>query len=1042
MRRRARSDVRLHGLLPGAWRVALAAALLAWPVLAARGIAPQSSSAHALESVQDSDVLEPGRVLRRESAGGQKHSYQIAVPQGEYASVLIEPLGMEVVARLLAPDGSAALEAHSEGRPAHLALAAERSATYRIEVESEYPRAPAGSYTIRLEVLRPAVERDRLLYQADSLFSESRRLYRVGAYERAQATGERALELREKVLGPAHAEVAASLNAVGLTCTARNDYARAETLFQRALAITAKALGDEDPSVAEVLDNLARNDNAAARYADAERLAKQALGIREKAFGPESFPVAASLGSLGDVYLARGEPAEAQRASDRALEIAGKSYGPDDLPYAAFLSRSGRVLADQGNYSRAEELHSQALDITQRIAGKDSLPAADSLQGLASLSLLKGDNVRSEELHQRVLEIKERILGRDHLDVGLVLHNLGTIHYRRRDYAAAEALYTRSLAIKEKILGPTHPLVAYTLNNLGLLYWKLGDYPKAQDFFRRTLELGEKAYGPDSLRVASALGNLGIIAKETGDYDRAEAYYRRTLAIREKAYGPRHPQVGVTVESLGILYRDKGDYAGAEPLFLRSLQITEESLGPDHPDVARNLSHLAQLYFARGDAASALQCLQRVSAIEEKNLPLNLAVGSERQKLAYFDPLAHTLEKIISFQVRQDSGEGGARDLAATTLLQRKGRVLDAMADSLAALRRRSSAADQASLDQLSDVTSRLATLVLNGPQKASLVEHQERIRTLTEQREKLEDQVNRQSAGFYQRADAVTLAAVKSAIPENAALVEFAVYRPYDPKTSVESTKSYGDPRYVVYVILSRGDARWSDLGSAKEIDRAVDAFRQVLRDPERHDAGRAARALDEKIMRPVRALAGDARHLLLSPDGQLDLIPFEALVDEQGDYLVSRYLVTYLTTGRDLARMRVARSSASGPLVVANPFFGEPTATRIASAKHPKGNAATDVTARRSITTGEDLSSVYFAPLAGTVLEASTIQSLFPEAEVLTGQQANKAALKGVNAPRILHIATHGFFLQDAAADGATKAAAAPPAAGTRAVAAMVKT
>src|SRR5207249_2955008 len=173
-------------------------------------------------------------------------------------------------------------------------------------------------------------------------------------------------------------------------------------------------------------------------------------------------------------------------------------------------------------------------------------------------------------------------------------------------------------------------------------------------------------------------------------------------------------------------------------------------------------------------------------------------------------------EKIVALQVRQDAGDASARDLAATTLLQRKGRVLDAMADNLGALRRRSSPEDQALLDQLKDVTSRLANLVLNGPQKAPLAEHQDRIKTLTDQRDKLEDQLNRKSAGYYQRSDAVTLAAIKRAIPADSALVEFAVYHPFDPKASIESKKRYGDPRYVVYVIPPRGDVRWSDLGGA----------------------------------------------------------------------------------------------------------------------------------------------------------------------------------------------------------------------------------
>ena len=68
-----------------------------------------------------------------------------------------------------------------------------------------------------------------------------------------------------------------------------------------------------------------------------------------------------------------------------------------------------------------------------------------------------------------------------------------------------------------------------------------------------------------------------------------------------------------------------------------------------------------------------------------------------------------------------------------------------------------------------------------------------------------------------------------------------------------------------------------------------------------------------------------------------------------------------------------------------------------------------------RRSITTATNLSDVYFAPLPGTAQEARAIHSLFPEAEVLTGPRATVDRLKQTDAPNILHIATHGFFLED---------------------------
>ena len=115
-------------------------------------------------------------------------------------------------------------------------------------------------------------------------------------------------------------------------------------------------------------------------------------------------------------------------------------------------------------------------------------------------------------------------------------------------------------------------------------------------------------------------------------------------------------------------------------------------------------------------------------------------------------------------------------------------------------------------------------------------------------------------------------------------------------------------------------------ELGPAREIDDAVAALRQALRDSHRTDVRELARALDRRIMEPVRHLLGDARQLLVSPDGTLNLIPFEALVDERGAYLLERYSITYLTTGRDLLRMQVPLESKHRPVVFADPLFGEP--------------------------------------------------------------------------------------------------------------------
>ncbi|HEY1525310.1 MAG TPA: CHAT domain-containing protein [Candidatus Angelobacter sp.] len=989
----------------------------ALPAQTAPSQTPASPATQATAQTPEAIVLEPGKTVGGDLSGGQKAVFKISISEGQYANVIIDQHTLDLTLRLLDPKGTLAIETDISPREARdvFAFVAEKPGTYQIQLEPKYPRASAGKYQISLGELRAASEKDITLYHANQQYSEAFNLYPTGAYAKAQSLAEHALDTREKVLGPDHRKIADALNLLGVICTARSDYSRAETLLHRALAIDEKALGADHPTVAEVMDNLAKNHNAKADYAEAERLAREALSIREKALGPDHVLVAVSLGTLGDIFFAKGDYVNARAFSERALEVTGKSYTQEDMAYSDAASRLARVQIKQGNYSAAEQLLTQSLRTREVAAGKDSLQAADSLFDLGYFYLLKIDNVKSEQLNLQALALKEKILGPEHLQIALILHNLGLIYYRRGDYSTAETYYQRALAIKEKTLGPTHPFLAATVNNLGLMYWRQRDYPKATKFFSRALEICESAYGPESADVTFPLANLGIIYKETGDYDRAEVYYKRALAIEEKIFGPENPRVGVTYESLGILYRDKGDYAKAEPFFLHAIAITEKSLGPDHPDNARHFRNLEHLYAAKGDLPNALKSLARITEIEEKNLPLNLAIGSERQKLAYFDPMAEQLEKTISFQAQQDAGDSEARDLATTTLLQRKGRVLDAMADNMGALWNRSSVEDRSLLDQLKSVTSQLAALVLKGPQGLSIAEHQQRIKALTQRREQLENEVGRRSQGYYERSDAVTLSAVKAAIPSDAALIEFAVYRPFDPKKPNESTTNFGDPRYVVYVIPGSGDVRWKDLGASREIDAAVAAFRRALRDPQRRDVKQLARALDEKIMQPVRELTGNATHLLVAPDGQLDLIPFEALVDSQGRYLIERFSVTYLTTGRDLLRMQVSRDSKTGPLVIADPAFGEPGTTTVASVEQSHLRPASTLNRRRSITTAQDLSAVYFAPLGGTALEAHAIQSLFPDAHVLTGAHATKSALKRIDAPSILHIATHGFFLED---------------------------
>jgi CHAT domain-containing protein/Tfp pilus assembly protein PilF len=823
-------------------------------------------------------------------------------------------------------------------------------------------------------------------------------LYRIiGDYAKAEPMYQRALAIREKSLGPDHSFVAATLNNLAILHGAKGDFARAELLWQRALAIQEKTLGPAHHELASTLSNLAGLYRTKGDGLKAEPLYQRALAMREKLLGPEHPNVASSLNNLAELHRERDEYAKAEPLLRRALAIREKMLGPNHPDVAASLSNLAILHHEKGDYAKAEPLHQRALAIRENSLGPEHPEVTISLNNYAELHRRKGDYAKAEPLLQRALAIKEKVLGSDHPDVATSLGNLAILHGEKGDYARAEPLQLRALAIREKAFGLEHHDVAFPLTSLAVLHAQKGEFARAEPLFQRALAIREKALGSEHHNVAESLGNLSNLYCDKGEFARAEPLQLRALAIREKTLGPEHPDVATSLGNLANLYRDKGDYAKAAPLYQRALAIDEKALGLEHPKVALSLNNLARLYAAKNELNQAVALQSRASVVSERNLALNLATGSERQKIAYLALLSAQTDEIVSLHVHAAAADPASRDLAITTILRRKGRVLDAMTDSFAALRGRSNPEDQELLDQLRSALSQLAQLVLNGPRRITPAEHQSRIKSLEEEAEKLQARISQRSDEFRAQSQPITLAAIQASIPPEAALVEFFIYRPRNAK-STKKEEEFGAPRYVAYILRKQEVPQWVGLGEAKAIDEAIDAWRRSLRDPKRRDASRLARAVDRLVMQPIRTHLGATRRVLLSPDGMLNLIPFAALVDERSRFLVERYEFSYLTSGRDLPRLQVKQPSRQPALIVANPNYGE-------AAKEG------------SNPTGANLGGLSFRPLAATADEARTLKKMMPAAVMMLGDQATETTVKQTQGPDLLHVATHGFFLPDLA-------------------------
>ena len=672
------------------------------------------------------------------------------------------------------------------------------------------------------------------------------------------------------------------------------------------------------------------------------------------------------------------------------------------------LCQESIKLRDAGKYDEALPLFERVIETRKRILGPDDPDLAAAIHDLAVTYYYKGDYPMVEPLSNRALAIQEKALGRNHPQVAASLNMLTVLYLNKGDYEKAELLAKRALTIKEKTLGPEHSSLAYYFRNLARVYDGKGEYDKAMPLYLRALAIREKTLWPEHQLVAQSLNDLANLHYNKGAYAKAESLHRRVLTIREKWLGPDHKDVAESLGNLANIYRDRKDYARAEPLYLRALAIQEKKLGPQRPHIARALTNLAMFYAAKGDTREAIAVQSRANAITEHNLSFNLDTGSERQKLAFLSLLTKQTDFTLSLQSQAAPDNPQALDLAFTTLLRRKARGLDSMIDTIATLRRHATPQNQALLDQLTDARSQLAEFALKGLGPTIPETSSARLKQFEEKAEKLEAELSRRSAEFRAQAQPVTLAAVQAALPADTILVEFAVYTPWGLRT-----EKIGAPRYHAYVLSAQGQPKWVDLGAKAPIDRAVNAWRRALRN-RRIDVKQLGRVVDEKVMRPVRSLLverlGGTRRALIAPDGLLSLIPFAALVDEQNQYLVERFAISYLTSGRDLLRLQTSEPSKGAPLVVANPAFGRaPTLAMRADQKPGKGMAANQARARI------DAARIFFRPLPGAEDEALAIKTVLPEASTLLREQATEAALKQVRSPRILHIATHGFFFGD---------------------------
>ena len=819
---------------------------------------------------------------------------------------------------------------------------------------------------------------------ADTLHERALLALKDADYPRALALHERGLAIREAALGPDHVSVATSLEGLGVVVLEMGDYERARLCFERARSIRRKR-GETPPDLSDVEGHLARLELELGDYRAARSRLEQGLSRVEQARGADDPSVASFANNLGVAMYRAGDLAAARARYEQALRIREKAFGGSDTTLVIPLNNLGAVLEELDDQAGARAAFERARDIAEANLRPEHPLRAESLHSLAHLLRAQGDP------------------------------------------ASARPLIERSLALRENVLGRDHPALVDGVTLLGIIRADLGDAAAGAKLLERAIRTAERALGEERPVVATPLLALGRLRLDTGDHAAALPLLERSLAIREGALGPDHIELAEVLDALAEAHDRAGRPDRARSLLDRALAIRRHHLGARHPGLIDSLVLVAQLQADSGDRASAFAIALEAEAIAREHFRLTIRTLGERQALLYTRTRARGLDLALSLVCREVLRDPAALREAIDAVIRSRSLVLDEMARRQRSVVRTEDEELRALAGELTRARNRLAHLAVRGPSGERLDHYRALLEGARAEKEAAERALAERNASFRedQASDRMGLEAVRGGLPPGSALVGYVRY---------DDAEHGSAPSYAAYVVRPEGGERLFALGRAERIDALVSRWRAELL-KEGRSGGRSRRrnlasyraageALRRAVWDPVVPLLAGARTVYVTPDGALGLVSFTSLPWARDRYVAEIGPTLHiLPAERDL----VADQAPGGRgLLVA----GDPDFRRAASDTPPIRTAAFG--RRGSPTRGDrDCASpllLEFRRLPHFAQEVAEIAALWRElvptggdAVTLSRGAATEGAVRRL-APgrRIVHLATHGFFLHDRCRNG----------------------
>ena len=284
-------------------------------------------------------------------------------------------------------------------------------------------------------------------------------------------------------------------------------------------------------------------------------------------------------------------------------------------------------------------------------------------------------------------------------------------------------------------------------------------------------------------------------------------------------------------------------------------------------------------------------------------------------------------------------------------------------------------------------------------------------IKVIKSKIEDLEVELAEKSSRFHKNQNIQPKDLVKK-LEENDFLIDFTVFnKKLEKGNDGDMPLSKGVNTLIAVIVNSKSQNNYKfvDLGPYDDIKNIIKDLREEISEPESYaeeDSKETAYSAYEKIWEPLDKHLEGARRIYIVPDGILHLLPFKALVDEEGRYLVEKSNLINITSVYDLFIPKTTTSKQDS-VVFSAPLYDPAQKESYAVIEKEKKR-----------TSGKRSGDLFFTPLPGTLEEGTKIKNIFSEKNknvtFFKFEESSEKNLYKLNSPKILHLATHGFFLE----------------------------